>query len=136
MMRCSLCLQQIGPRGRYSRNWHLVSECKCKEVVKLRRRLQAEVSLAFEYSQALSSKLDWLCAPWMLRKDGTVVDFGVAEELALVLDTEDSDRILRWDRCWRCLRLQLELGHLSGMIRGSCCTKYKEIVPLLKIGDL
>ena len=91
MMRCSLCLQEIVPRGRYSRNWHLVSECKSEGVVKLRRRLQAEVSLAFEYSQALNSKLDWLCAPWMLHKDGTVVDLGAAEELALVLDTEDPE---------------------------------------------
>ena len=91
MMQCALCLQEIVPRGRYSRNWHLVTECKCAEVIKLRRKLQAEVSLSFEYSSALSDKLDLLCAPWMLHEDGTVLDLGSAEELAAVLDTEDSE---------------------------------------------
>ena len=91
MMQCALCLQEIVPRGRYSRNWHLVTECKCVEVIKLRRKLQAEVSLSFEYSSALSDKLDLLCAPWMLHEDGTVLDLGSAEELAAVLDSEDNE---------------------------------------------
>ena len=77
--------------GRISKNWHLVTECKCAEVVKLRKKLQAEVSLSFEYSSGLSDKLDCLCAPWMLHEDGTVLDLGSAEELAAVLDTKDSD---------------------------------------------